>query len=341
LKSVLLRFLETGAFVGVGGTQPVQARTRVLAALNVAVDEVERRGLVRSDLLYRLNCLTIDIPPLRERREDIRPIAEKSLREELHFLGQVGGSLWTALAACPYPWPGNARGLRNVLLKAILASSSERLTADDLPTFLWQEPPASTPTAAAIGDGDGRAARVAEDVRALQAVLRASDHNVSEAARRLGVHPSPIYPQPGRPSPPSPRVRFRLVPARRPVAGGLHLEDTERDHDADDCAAVVTDQRAHLLDRHLPPVPRQQQTIGRAAAGDGVSAGQGARPARDGHPQHLGQVVAHGLVGFPARQRLGGAAHEADPPLRVRGDHRLADAAPRGGEPGRALPPAG
>jgi len=197
-QSVLLRFLETGDFVRVGGTQPVEARTRVLAALNVGVDEVERRGLVRSDLLYRLNCLTIDIPPLRERREDIRPIAEKSLREELHFLGEVDDTLWTALAACPYPWPGNARGLRNVLLKAILASSSERLTADDLPTFLWQEPSASAPAAAAIGDGDGRAARVAEDVRALQAVLRASDHNISEAARRLGVHRSTIYRKLGR-----------------------------------------------------------------------------------------------------------------------------------------------
>ena len=196
-QSVLLRFLETGDFVRVGGTQPVQARTRVLPALNVGVDEVERRGLVRSDLLYRLNCLTIDIPPLRERREDIRPIAEKCLREELHFLGEVDERLWTALAACPYPWPGNARGLRNVLLKAILASSSERLTEDDLPSFLWQEPPASTP-AAAIGDGAGRAARMADDVRALQAVLRASDHNVSEAARRLGVHRSTIYRKLGR-----------------------------------------------------------------------------------------------------------------------------------------------
>ena len=196
-QSVLLRFLETGDFVRVGGTQPVQARTRVLAALNVGVDEVERRGLVRSDLLYRLNCLTIDIPPLRERREDIRPIAEKCLREELHFLGEVDERLWTALAACPYPWPGNARGLRNVLLKAILASSSERLTEDDLPSFLWQEPPASAPAAAAL-DGAGRAARVAEDVRALQAVLRASDHNVSEAARRLGVHRSTIYRKLGR-----------------------------------------------------------------------------------------------------------------------------------------------
>jgi transcriptional regulator with PAS, ATPase and Fis domain len=196
-QSVLLRFLETGDFVRVGGTQPVQARTRVLAALNVGVDEVERRGLVRSDLLYRLNCLTIDIPPLRERREDIRPIAEKCLREELHFLGEVDEGLWTGLADCPYPWPGNARGLRNVLLKAILASSSERLTADDLPSFLWEEPSASTPAAAAT-DGAGRAAHVAEDVRALQAVLRASDHNVSEAARRLGVHRSTIYRKLGR-----------------------------------------------------------------------------------------------------------------------------------------------
>ena len=95
-----------------------------------------------------------------------------------------------------------------------------------------------------------------------------------------------------------------------------------------------------LLDRHLPPVSCQQQALGRSAAGDRVAAAQRARPARNGHAQHLGQVVAHGLVGLPARQGLGGAAHEADTPFGVRGDHRLPDAAQRGGEPALALPQA-
>src|SRR5262245_29981026 len=142
-QSVLLRFLETQSFVRVGGTRPVTVNVRVVATLNVTMDEVERAGLVRSDLLYRLNCLTIDIPPLRERRADIVPIAEKCLREELHFLGEVDDEFWTALATCPYSWPGNARGLRNVLLKAILASSRGRLAAADLPRGIWEAPAAA------------------------------------------------------------------------------------------------------------------------------------------------------------------------------------------------------
>jgi transcriptional regulator of acetoin/glycerol metabolism len=82
--------------------------------------------------------------------------------------------VWAALAGCPYPWPGNARGLRNVLLKAIL----------------WEDAPHA---AARAADGERRALVDPEDLRALRAVLEASGHSVSEAARRLGVHRSTIY----------------------------------------------------------------------------------------------------------------------------------------------------
>jgi sigma-54 dependent transcriptional regulator, acetoin dehydrogenase operon transcriptional activator AcoR len=188
-QSALLRFLETGSFVRVGGTQLVQASVRAIATLNVGVDEVERRGLVRADLLYRLNCVTIEVPPLRERREDIRPIAEKCLREELHFLGDVEESFWDAVQSCPYAWPGNARGVRNVLLKAILASTAHRLAASDLPEFLWTETPRREP-ARHVPEPRGLDA---DEVIALRAVLRANRDNVSEAARSLGIHRSTVY----------------------------------------------------------------------------------------------------------------------------------------------------
>jgi sigma-54 dependent transcriptional regulator, acetoin dehydrogenase operon transcriptional activator AcoR len=188
-QSVLLRVLETQSFVRVGGTQPVGVSVRVLATLNIAVEDAERRGLVRSDLLYRLNCLTIDIPPLRDRREDIRPIAEKTLREELHFLGEVTDEFWSALETCPHPWPGNARGLRNALLKAILASTSGRLVADDLPGALWtQRAVVTAPAPRPAPNGEA-----AEDMAALRAVLRANRNNISAAARRLGIHRSTVY----------------------------------------------------------------------------------------------------------------------------------------------------
>jgi transcriptional regulator with PAS, ATPase and Fis domain len=188
-QSALLRFLETGSFVRVGGTQLVQASVRAIATLNVGVDELERRGLVRADLLYRLNCVTIEVPPLRERREDIRPIAEKCLREELHFLGDVEESFWDAVQTCPYAWPGNARGVRNVLLKAILASTAHRLAASDLPAFLWTETPRREPARHAPETRGPDA----DEVIALRAVLRANRDNVSEAARSLGIHRSTVY----------------------------------------------------------------------------------------------------------------------------------------------------
>jgi transcriptional regulator of acetoin/glycerol metabolism len=182
-QSVLLRFLETGSFVRVGGNSPVDAKVSVVAASNLAIDALERKGFVRSDLLYRLNSVVIEIPPLRERTEDIRPIAEKCLREELHFLGAVDEEVWLALSTSPYPWPGNARGLRNILLKAILRSSADRIRTTDLPPELWmlrEEPVRNGRNGAGQADG-------------IRAVLEASRNNVSEAARRLGIHRSTLY----------------------------------------------------------------------------------------------------------------------------------------------------
>lgn len=184
-QSVLLRFLETGTYVRVGGTRPMQSNVRVLAASNLAAGELEDGKRIRPDLLYRLNCLVIEVPPLRDRPEDIRPIADKVLREELHFLGEVDADVWHALATCAYGWPGNARGLRNVLLRAILCSSKDRLTVDDLPRELF--------VAGCTHLVPGRALTGDRDVTALRAVLEASDANVTEAARRLGVHRSTIY----------------------------------------------------------------------------------------------------------------------------------------------------
>ena len=187
-QSVLLRFLETGTFVRVGGSRPVQSSTRVIGASNIGLDEIERKALIRSDLLYRLNCLVIEIPPLCDRREDIRPIAERCLREELHFLGEVDEDLWLALEQCSYPWPGNARGLRNILLKAILASTTDRLTVDDLPDVLWSHAsPRCDPQQTWGAGSEG------SNIHALKAVLGAADNNVSETARRLGVHRSTVY----------------------------------------------------------------------------------------------------------------------------------------------------
>jgi len=130
-QSVMLRFLETSRFVRVGGTNPVKSDVRVLAACNIPLKDLVNSRRIRSDLLYRLNCLSIEIAPLRARRLDLRPITEKCLRQDLHYLGAVDDSVWQSLEQCPYPWHGNAREVRNVLLKAMLIA---RLIRCDFPS---------------------------------------------------------------------------------------------------------------------------------------------------------------------------------------------------------------
>ncbi len=190
-QSLLLRFVETHTFVRVGGTAPVQSDVRVIAASNNADTRLAER--VRPDLLYRLNSITVRIPPLRERLEDIQPIAERHLRT-LGFRGVVDPEVWEQLRR--YQWPGNVRELQNALLRATLNSSGMRLTAEDFPTLTNIEnkptdPVKRAPTATSLSD-----LAPAEDSEAsdeVVRVLRECRGNVGKAAKMLGIHRSTLY----------------------------------------------------------------------------------------------------------------------------------------------------
>ena len=176
-QSLLLRFLETHTFVRVGGTAPVQSDVRVIAASNAPDEELARR--VRPDLLYRLNSIMVRIPPLRERPEDIHPIAERHLRT-LGFRGAVEPQVWEQLLS--HRWLGNVRELQNALLRATLNCSGLRLTVDDLPPLGHSGKPVVTGGAVDTEDAD----------QALQA-LREAHGNIKQAARNLGIHRSTLY----------------------------------------------------------------------------------------------------------------------------------------------------
>ena len=120
-------------------------------------------------------------------------IAEKCLREQLHFLGEVEDEVWTALRTCPYAWPGNARGLRNIMLRAILASAEDRITAGDLPAELWIDRSIEGSKADALHKGHSNGHHNGHRTDGIKAVLEASNNNVSETARRLGIHRSTVY----------------------------------------------------------------------------------------------------------------------------------------------------
>jgi transcriptional regulator of acetoin/glycerol metabolism len=189
-QSLLLRFVETHTFVRVGGTSPVQSDVRVIAASNNPDGRLAER--VRPDLLYRLNSITVRIPPLRERLEDIRPIAERHLRA-LGFRGVVDSEVWEQLMR--YGWPGNVRELQNALLRATLNSSGMRLTPDDFP------PLASSETVVGKGVATLQPLAIVPNPNSAEAegsdevlrVLRECQGNVGKAAKRLGMHRSTLY----------------------------------------------------------------------------------------------------------------------------------------------------
>ena len=134
LQAKLLRFLEEKTFRRVGGVGDIRVDVRVIAATNQDVDKLMRDGGFRQDLYYRLNVITIDLPPLRERGDDVRLIAEHYIDTfAKEFRRPVKGFAPDALACLmSYSWPGNVRELRNAIERAMLLCKSGEIGADDL-----------------------------------------------------------------------------------------------------------------------------------------------------------------------------------------------------------------
>ncbi|WUR14871.1 propionate catabolism operon regulatory protein PrpR [[Empedobacter] haloabium] len=160
LQTRLLRVLEEREVVRVGGTRPVPINVRIVSATHCDLEQRVRDGRFRADLFYRLAVLRLTLPPLRERHEDIVPLAEWSLRNALAALGtRAAPNLAAELAACApllraYPWPGNVRELRNLAERLALFLAAEPLQALT-PAFMLQVAPelAAAPTPTALPPG--------------------------------------------------------------------------------------------------------------------------------------------------------------------------------------------
>jgi DNA-binding NtrC family response regulator len=202
LQSKLLRAIETNSFYRVGAVRKVQVDVRVVAATNRDVAEVTADGRFRADLLYRINSFQIHLPPLRERPEDIEPIAA-------HLLKQLAGPSAPelspeALAALrSYSWPGNVRQLRNTLERAVLLANDGRITTAELPPEIVSPAVAFRPVVAAAGEASGAAAtgqppavppplREVERQQILAALEQTGWHR-GKTAEILGISPSTLY----------------------------------------------------------------------------------------------------------------------------------------------------
>jgi DNA-binding NtrC family response regulator len=186
LQTKLLRVLETGEFERVGSSKTRKANVRVLSATNADLHVEVAEGRFRQDLLFRLNTVEIHIPPLRDRRDDIRPLAEHFLRHYRERYRRVI-HLFTeeALAALErYSWPGNVRELDHVIERSVLMSSGSVVTAFDL---------------GLNAPRDGRAAPLEEmsieEVERLliKKALARFGGNANRAAEALGLSRSALY----------------------------------------------------------------------------------------------------------------------------------------------------
>jgi len=180
LQSKLLRVTQDGRFQRVGSNTEIQTNARILAASNRNLEEEVRTGRFREDLFYRLNVVELSIPPLRERPEDILPLASHFVNEFTHGNPRFSA----AVSACleRYRWPGNVRELRNAMERASLLSRGELILPEHLPARVGagaQQSPIPEPA---------EAERLEQIEReAVLATLRKHDFNRTEAAKALGI----------------------------------------------------------------------------------------------------------------------------------------------------------
>ena len=208
-QTKILRVLQSGTFERVGGNQPIKVDVRIIAATNKPLEQAVAARQFREDLFYRLNVVRIHMPPLRERREDIRLLVNYFLKK--FAKGQPGPPISIAPAALKalekYHWPGNVRELENVIRRALVMAKGEAILPSDLPAEITgQGSPASLPLPATAGEGVlGDVALVARQLfqwakrdpklRVISAVerelviqaLKETDGNQVHAAKLLGI----------------------------------------------------------------------------------------------------------------------------------------------------------
>jgi DNA-binding NtrC family response regulator len=182
MQAKLLRVLEERTFERLGGTETLRMDARLMALTNTDLPQAVAAGRFREDLFFRLNVLAIPVPPLRERRADISPLAAHFLAR----LGPVHGKPDAALDPSAlrlleaYAWPGNVRELKNVIEHALVFAKEPLLRPEDFPEIL---------RAAGEAGGSAAALRSLEDIErvAIKDTLEATHYKIGRAAEVLGI----------------------------------------------------------------------------------------------------------------------------------------------------------
>src|SRR5258706_8973302 len=186
----MLRVLEEQRFEPVGSNTPVSVDVRVISATNKPLDSLIDNGTFRSDLFFRLNVIPFEVPPLRERREDV-PLLVDHFNQRFataHGKKPKQFDVKAIEAMQRYSWPGNVRELRNTIERVMIMHQHLRVGIKDLPAFGDEEPPASSyrfPSFKEASDAYHR--------EFIQRKLDEAGGNVSRAAELMGIDRSHLY----------------------------------------------------------------------------------------------------------------------------------------------------
>ncbi len=194
LQAKILRVIEDGTFTRLGGSQPVRINVRIIVATNKDLAKEVEKGNFRSDLFYRLNVVPINLPPLRERKEDIIPLAlffmEEFNREiKRNFKGLEAEA---AKALINYSWPGNVRELRNTIERIMSLYQAETIRFEFLPREIRQEiNPDEEKILTELSQNWPTLEQL--EINYIKKVLEHTGHNRSRAAKILGINPATLY----------------------------------------------------------------------------------------------------------------------------------------------------
>jgi Nif-specific regulatory protein len=190
IQAKLLRVLQEHEFERVGGMRPIKVDVRIVTATSKDLEEAVSQGSFRQDLYYRLNVVSVTMPPLRDRREDIQLLAtyfssaySKKCKRRIKGISPEARSVLRA-----HDWPGNVRELQNALERAVVLGSTEMLVPEDLPEALFETGNISTPAVAGYHDALKKAKRSI----VIKAIEEAQG-NYTEAAKRLGLHATNLH----------------------------------------------------------------------------------------------------------------------------------------------------
>jgi transcriptional regulator with PAS, ATPase and Fis domain len=191
MQPKLLRVLEDREFERVGGTSIIRSDFRLIAATNQNLEEMLPDHRFRKDLFYRLNVIPLHIPPLRQRRSDIIPIARNLLKQltQEAALFEIKLDIEAEKALRSYDWPGNVRELSNVLERALSSLEGDTVNLQDLPFYLYQKKMESPRQ----NTSSLKAVQAKMEKEAIRTALKETNYNKARAADMLGIHRTHLY----------------------------------------------------------------------------------------------------------------------------------------------------